>query len=61
MNTLSDKLLVETHHKAVRLQLEEDFIKIIEQEMRRRKLEVPSNQKLYTTEKDQHKDMIIHK
>jgi len=47
MNSLSDKLLVETYEKAIKLDLDDNFIKIIKQEMRRRELELPQTNTMY--------------
>jgi len=47
MDILSDKLLVETYKKAIELDLEDNFINIIKQEMRRRNLELPQTVLLY--------------
>ncbi|MGY4690386.1 sporulation histidine kinase inhibitor Sda [Salibacterium sp. K-3] len=38
MNQLSDELLIEAYEKALRLQLNDDFILLLEQELRNRSL-----------------------
>lgn len=40
MRELSDESLIETYFKALDLELEADFIKLLEQEIERRKLEL---------------------
>ncbi|MFZ4451949.1 sporulation histidine kinase inhibitor Sda [Salibacterium aidingense] len=39
MNQLSDELLIEAYEKALRLQLNEDFISLIEEELKHRSLQ----------------------
>lgn len=41
MNLLSNEALVEAYLKAVRLHLEEEFISLLVEEIRRRNLELP--------------------
>lgn len=41
LHHLSDKLLMETYQKAIRLSLDKDFITILEKEIKRRRL--PNN------------------
>ncbi|WP_090775841.1 sporulation histidine kinase inhibitor Sda [Shouchella lonarensis] len=38
MHTLSDELLIETYHKAIELELQQDFIDLIHDELHRRSL-----------------------
>lgn len=40
MDTLSDELLIDTYKRAISIGLDDDFIEIIESEMRRRKLKL---------------------
>lgn len=39
MKYLSDELLIETYHKAIELNLSEDFIYLIQEEIERRSIE----------------------
>ena len=39
MKLLNDESLIETYYKALELELEEEFIKLLEKEMERRQLE----------------------
>lgn len=45
MECLSDSLLLEAYKKAKELQLNKDFIHLIEQEIERRAIKIPSMEK----------------
>jgi len=45
MECLSDSLLLEAYKKAKELQLNKDFIQLIEQEIERRAIKIPSMEK----------------
>ncbi|NGP43482.1 sporulation histidine kinase inhibitor Sda [Bacillaceae bacterium SIJ1] len=49
MKHLSDELLVESFLKASQLQLNPEFIKLIEEEIRRRSLKLNSNKMITTS------------
>ncbi|OLN23428.1 check point factor coupling initiation of sporulation and replication initiation [Domibacillus antri] len=46
MHTLSDKLLLSSYKKATKLKLNNDFIALIEQEMKRRIIRQQKNRKM---------------
>lgn len=43
MRALSDESLLETYFKAIDLGLEQDFIRLLEEEIERRKLEIDTS------------------
>jgi len=47
MKGLSNESLIETYFKAIDLELEQDFIKLLEQEIERRKLDVDASSALH--------------
>lgn len=44
MENLSDNLLIESYEKARKYHLSLEFIKLIEQEMKRRRIKIPEHQ-----------------
>lgn len=46
---MTDELLIETHNKALKLDADKDFIQLLEQELKRRNLELKKEKNNFKT------------